>query len=207
MLLTSSSKFILNHDIDQYLPKPLKDLRIAYITTAAKKVNDASFVDRQKVGMDSMGLNYAEIDIAEKSSNKVESMLQGFDIIFMEGGNAYYLLHVIRQTGFQKIITKLLNNRTVYMSSSAGTYVAGLSIETSTWTERGFDRFGITDYTAMGLVPFAIKAHYTQEKHELFKRHLKTFQLPIKVLSDAQALWVQDDTVTLVGDAKAISLD
>jgi dipeptidase E len=206
MLLMSSGKFLFNNSVDAYLPKPFAKSRIVYITTAAKKVNDAGFVTRQKTGMDELKLQYTELDIAEKTHEEVETMLHGFDVIFMEGGNVYYLLHVIRQTGFETIIKKILDRGIVYMSASAGTYVAGLSIETATWTERGFDRFGIADYTAMSLVPFAIKAHYTQEKHEIFKKNLKTFQLPIKVLSDTQALWVQDGKVTLVGDAQAITI-
>lgn len=206
MLLMSSGKFLFNNNVDDYLPKPLSKSRIAYITTAAKKVNDDSFVIRQKAGMDTLKLQYTELDIANKSKDEIESVLQGFDIVFMEGGNAYFLLHVIRQTGFQKIITKLLDKGTVYMSSSAGTYVAGLSIEPATWTERGFNRFGIIDYTAMKLVPFAIKAHYTQEKHEIFKRNLKKFQLPIKVMSDEQALLVRGETITLLGNQEAIAI-
>lgn len=206
MLLISSGTFLFNNNVDDYLPKPLSKLRIAYITTAAKKVFDYGFVIRQKAGMDTLKLQYTELDIAGKTSDEVESMLQGFDVVFMEGGNAYYLLHVIRQTGFKEVLRKLLSQGVVYMGSSAGSYVAGLSIETATWTERGFDRFGITDFTAMGFVPFAIKAHYTQEKHELFKRYLKTFQLPINVLSDEQALLVRGDTITLLGNQEAIAI-
>lgn len=206
MLLMSSGTFLFNNNVDDYLPKPLSKSRIAYITTAAKKVFDYGFVIRQKAGMDTLKLHYTELDIANKSKDEIESVLQGFDIVFMEGGNAFYLLHVIRQTGFEAIIKRLLNQGIVYMSSSAGTYVAGLSIEPATWTERGFDRFGITDFTAMKLVPFAIKAHYTQEKHEIFKRNLKTFQLPIKVLSDEQALLVRGDTTTLLGNQEAIAI-
>jgi dipeptidase E len=206
LLLMSSGKFLFSNDVDDYLPIPLSQSRIAYITTAAKKVNDAGFVTRQKAGMDALKLHYTELDIANKSKDEIESALQGFDVLFMEGGNAYYLLHVIRQTGFEHILRKLLEQKVVYMSSSAGSYVASLSIEIATWTERGFDRFGITEYTAMGLVPFVIKAHYTLDKHEIIKKHVKSFHLPIKVISDKQALLVQGDKVTLVGDAKVIKI-
>lgn len=206
MLLMSSGKFLFNKNVDTYLPKPLSMSRIAYITTAAKKVNNNSFVTRQKAGMDILKLQYTELDIAEYTSDEIESMLQGFDIIFMEGGNAFYLLHVIRQTGFEAIIKRLLNQGIVYMSSSAGTYVAGLSIEPATWTERGFDRFGIADFTAMKLVPFDIKAHYTSEKHEIFKEKAKNIQLPLKVLSDEQALLVRGDTITLLGNQETIAI-
>lgn len=206
MLLMSSGKFLFNNDVDDYLPKPLSKSRIAYITTAAKKVHDDSYMTRQKAGMNELQLNYTELDIADKTSDEIESMLQGFDIVFMEGGNAYYLLHVIRQTGFDAIIKRLLNQGIVYMSSSAGSYVAGLSIEPATWTERGFDRFGIADFTAMKLVPFTIKAHYTSEKHEIFKEKAKDIQLPLKVLSDEQALLVQDHIITLLGKKGEIIL-
>ncbi|MEN8252616.1 MAG: hypothetical protein ABFQ53_03485, partial [Patescibacteria group bacterium] len=65
---------------------------------------------------------------------------------------------------------------------------------------------GVADYTAMNLVPFLIKAHYTDEQKEKLKENLKDVTYPIKFLTDNQALLVEDEDVTLLGEGVEIKL-
>ncbi len=45
LLLTSSGKFITKYNVKEF-GKPLKDMRMAYITTAGNKVDDREYVER-----------------------------------------------------------------------------------------------------------------------------------------------------------------
>jgi hypothetical protein len=40
IILTANGKFLYEYSIDAYLPKPLAECRIAYIITAAKKMDE-----------------------------------------------------------------------------------------------------------------------------------------------------------------------
>ena len=60
-------------------------------------------------------------------------LLELKDIIFVEGGNTFYLLKAMRACNFEKIIRKLLKEGKVYIGASAGSIVAGKTIKTAGW--------------------------------------------------------------------------
>ncbi len=202
IILTSSGSFITDNNIDHILPKKITDCKIAYITTASNKVADKSYVEKYKQKMDGSNFSYTEIDIADKNETDLKKELVGYDIILVEGGNTFYLLKAVRKSGFEKIIKHLISNGVVYIGSSAGSYIACPSIEMATWSDRNYDRCGVADYTAMNLVPFLIKAHYTPDMKEMLKEKIKNIKYPIKILNDNQAILVQDKKVQFLGDNK-----
>lgn len=206
IILTSSGKFITANNIDNFLPKKITDCKIAYITTASKKVFDTSYMENHRQKMDELNFSYSEIDIADLDENDLKSALDGHDIVLVEGGNTYYLLKAVRDSGFEKIIRDLISQGVVYIGSSAGSYIACPSIIMATYSERGFDRFGITDFTAMNLVPFLIKAHYTPEMKKKLEDEFNDFKYPLRILNDNQALLIRDGEVRLLGGGDEIIL-
>jgi len=206
LILTSSGQFITAHNIDNFLPKKITDCKIAYIITASKKVNDESYVERHRQKMNELNFSYTEIDIAGKNEEELKKALDGHDIIVVEGGNTFYLLKAVRESGFANVVKELIEKGVVYIGSSAGSYIACPSIIMATWSTRGFDRCGITDYTAMDLVPFLIKAHHTPDKLELLKEKANDLQYPMRVLNDDQAVLIRDGEVQLLGGGDEIIL-
>lgn len=202
LILTSSGKFITKNNIDSYLPKKIVDCKIAYITTASKKVHNTDYVKNHKQEMDKQKFNYTEIDIADFEETELKKILADYDIIFVEGGNAYYLLHAVRKSGFEKIVRELLPKGVVYIGSSAGSYIACPSIIMATFTEHGFDRFGITNYKSMNLVPFLLKAHYKPEMKKRLTEEFSNLLHPLRIINDNQALLIQDKQITLLGGGK-----
>lgn len=206
LILASSGQFITAHNVDDFLPKKITDCKIAYIITASKKVDDIGYIERHRQKMDELNFSYTEIDIAGQNEDELKKALDGHDIVMVEGGNTFYLLKAVRESGFDNVIKELINNGAVYVGSSAGSYIACPSIIMATWSTRGFDRCGITDYTAMNLVPFLIKAHYTPENFETLKEKVTGLQHPLHILSDEQAILVKDGEVQLIGGGDEIIL-
>ena len=204
LILTSSGKFITANNIDNFLPKKITDCKIAYITTASKKVFDDTYMKDHRQKMDELNFSYTEIDIAVLSENELKKALDGHEIVFVEGGNTFYLLKSIRDSGFEKIIRDLIPKGVVYIGSSAGSYVTCPSIIMSTFSERGFDRCGITDFTAMNLVPFLMKAHYVPEMKKRLEKNFSNLNYPLRILNDNQALLIQDEKVQLLGGGDEI---
>ncbi len=138
LILTSSGKFITKNNIDDFLPKKISNCKIAYITTASKKVDDTSYIERHKEKMNELGFSYTEIDIADKNESQLKEILIGYEIIMVEGWNTFYLLKAIYESGFDKVIKDLISKGVVYIGSSAGSYIACPSIITATWSKRWF---------------------------------------------------------------------
>ena len=204
LILTSSGSFVTANNIDRFLPKKIVDCKIAYIITASKKVDDTSYIERHRQKMDELNFSYTEIDIAGKNEDELKKILDGHDIVMVEGGNTFYLLKAVRESGFENVIKDLIKKGVVYIGSSAGSYITCPSIITATWSNRGFDRCGIADYSAMNLVPFLIKAHYTPDVKAVLDEKAKGLQYPMRVLSDDQAIIVRDGKVQLLGGGDEI---
>ncbi|NMC35974.1 type 1 glutamine amidotransferase-like domain-containing protein [Candidatus Beckwithbacteria bacterium] len=206
LILTSSGKFIIQNNINQYLPKKITDCKIAYISTASKKVHDDSYAKNFQNTINKLNFSFNDIDIAGMNEGELRKALDGHDIIFVEGGNTYYLLKSVRDSNFEKVIKEKLSEGVVYIGSSAGSYITGPSIIMSTFNERGFDRFGITDFTAMNIVPFLLKAHYTPDMMERLKKDFSNTGHPLRILTDKQALIINNGAVQLLGEGDEIIL-
>ena len=206
LILTSSGQFITANNVDDFLPKKITDCKIAYIITASKKVSDTGYIDRHRQKMDELNFSYDEIDIAGMNENELKKALGGHDIIMVEGGNTFYLLKAIRESGFENVVRNLIAKGVVYIGSSAGSYVACPSIIVSTYAKKQKDRCGVTDFTAMNLVPFLIKAHYTPDMLPDLNDIRTKIEYPLHILDDKQALLIRDGEVQLLGGGDEIIL-
>ena len=86
------------------------------------------------------------------------------------------------------------------MGRSAGAYVACPTIEMATWKHQDRDRFGVSDFTAMNLIPFLLSVHYKPEYREILKEKISEVKYPVKILTAEQALLIKDGEVELVGN-------
>ncbi|MFA6253596.1 MAG: Type 1 glutamine amidotransferase-like domain-containing protein [Patescibacteria group bacterium] len=206
LILASSGQFITANNVDDFLPKKIADCKIAFIITGSKKVANTDYIERHRQKMDELNFSYTEIDIAGKKEEELKKVLDGHDIIMMEGGNTFYLLKAVRESGFKNVLNDLLEKGVVYIGSSAGSYIACPSIIMATWSARDYDRCGVTDFEAMNLVPFLIKAHYTPDMKEVLNKKVKDLRYKTRVLNDEQAILVRDGEVQLLGGGDEIIL-
>ena len=220
LILTANGKFLYNYSIDTYLPKPLADCRIAYIITAALKMDETGetekarlrdHIRRYKEKMDELKYHYTELDIAGLSPEELKATLSMYDIILVEWGNPFYLLKIVRETAFQSTMEELMKQWVVYIGKSAGSYIACPSLQVSTWSKLSFDKFGLTDLptgqaglTAMNRVPFFVKAHYTPEMHDSFMIQAKDLPALLYALDNDQALVIDGEKVELIGGGEEI---
>jgi len=198
LLLMSSGEFFTER-APEFYKADFKDLKIAYVDTATKKVPDDSYSKKRIARMDELGWNFKVIDIEGFKHYELYSEFEGIDLIYVEGGNTFHLLDQIRKTKFGVLVRTLTRRGVIYAGSSAGAYVACPSIEMSTWADtQNFDRCGITDFRAMCLVPFLIKAHITPEIEKKIQKYIKVSKFDVQILTDEQAILVSDGKVYLI---------
>ncbi|MDD5146263.1 MAG: Type 1 glutamine amidotransferase-like domain-containing protein, partial [Candidatus Pacebacteria bacterium] len=205
LFLTSSFWNVVNEFI-AFLEKDPKGLTVGFVPTAADPYNDKWFVEADKKALVDIGLKVKEIDIKNKTENELREEFKGADTIFVAGGNTFYLLRETRKSGFDKIAKELIEQGVVYVGSSAGAYLVCPTIEASTWKHHNSDHFSITDFTALNLVPFLITAHFKPEYADIIKEAALNCKYPIKILTDQQALAVEDEKVALVGNGDEVKL-
>jgi len=207
LLLTSSGKFITTEQGMNVFSKPLNKMKMAYITTASNGVEDKSYIEQHKVKMEELKFDFEEVDIQGKNKEYLIKILQDKEVIYVEGGNTFYLLKAVKESGFDKMVKELVSQGMVYIGSSAGSYICCPTIEMATWKHQDrFNHCGLEDLTALNLVPFLITAHYEIKYKEVVKRGIAKTKYPVKILTDRQALLVQDNQVRLIGEDKEVNL-
>jgi dipeptidase E len=72
------------------------------------------------------------VDLLALSMEEIEKRLADKDVIFVVGGDTDYLMSVYQKTGFDKLLTKLLETK-VYVGSSAGSMVVGKRISAAAY--------------------------------------------------------------------------
>ncbi|HRP37037.1 MAG TPA: Type 1 glutamine amidotransferase-like domain-containing protein, partial [Candidatus Dojkabacteria bacterium] len=207
IILASNTKFLDIPNLNENLDVPLQKAKILYIITGSKKVFDNSFVQRHLNRVTERNLNYTSYDIEGKSETEISKKMDNYDIIHMEGGNTFHILKTIYATNFDKILKKRLDEGMNYIGTSAGSYVMTPSIITATWNDRGFDRCGLEDFTALNYVPFILKAHYTKERRQSILDNSTDLKWPLKILTDNQAIAVNGDSFKLIGEGEEITLE
>jgi dipeptidase E len=207
LLLTSGGMTQMKDEIIKLLQKPAYDVTVAFISTAAKPEENLDYLKNDwNIMKDELGFNVEEVDIEGKKDHEVMKLLELKDIIYVEGGNTFYLLKAMRACKFEKVIRKLLKSGKVYIGVSAGSIVAGKTIKTSNWKNPEPD-FGVKNLKGLNLVPFDIFVHYKPENAEIIKQKIKNPKKrlkQLKILTDDQAILVQGKEVDLIGEGEAV---
>ncbi len=203
ILLTSAGMAGSKEEIMRVLRKPSYNIKIGHIITASKPEEDKSYVEIDRQLMHEAGFNVEDIDIEGKNKSQLMQILSSVDIIYVQGGNTFFLLKQMRASGFDKIIKKLLKMGIVYAGVSAGSIVAGKSVKTALWLG---DKNGvkIKNLSGLGLVPFNIFPHYTKDCDETIKKEQKKSWQKIMIISDTQCLLVQDGKTALLGTGEKV---
>ncbi|MEI7563985.1 MAG: Type 1 glutamine amidotransferase-like domain-containing protein [bacterium] len=86
-----------------------------------------------------------------------------------------------------------------YIGKSAGSYIACPSLIVSTWSQLTFNKFDITDLSAMHRVDFFVKAHYTPEMAASLQSHAQELTAPLYALTNDQALVIDGEKMEWIG--------
>eukprot|EP00466_Bigelowiella_natans_P004522 jgi/Bigna1/79934/fgenesh1_pg.66_\ len=93
---------------------------------------------------ETLGMSVECIHLESETPETLPARLQGTNIIYVDGGNTFRLLHHMRRSGFIEICRRLcFEQRCVYVGISAGAIVAGADISTAFW--KGWDDPTIVD--------------------------------------------------------------
>lgn len=188
------------------LSKPADETTVAFIPTAADVYDEKPWMYADRDKLVEMGLQVFDLSLKGKTKQELKEALSKADVIFVSGGNTFYLLDEAKKSGFVDIVKELVSRGVVYIGSSAGSYVACPTIEVANWKHQDRNIVGLEDLTAMALVPFLMSVHYKPEyKDSLLEGKTKT-KLPVKILTDDQAIVVLDNDYKLVGKGEEIKL-
>jgi dipeptidase E len=203
LFLTSAAN-VVTKDITTKIDT--KGKKLVFIYTAAEVEEggkDADWCQADRQSLIDVGFELGDYTISEKSADELEKELGGFDVIFVSGGNTFYLLQQAQKSGFIEVVKDLLNRGKLYIGSSAGSCVAGPSI----YPIRNIDSPDmapkLNGYDGFGLVNFLVLPHwgsldFKTEYVGSTELNYSEDQVPMVILTDRQYVWVRDGKFEIV---------
>jgi len=118
--------------LDQLVGKDTADIRIAFIENAADVIPDSEpWVRSIRNAFKRRGYQVEPIDLRvwQRRPEQLARRLASKDVIWLGGGNTYYLRWILKASGADHIIRRLVRDGKVFCGWSAGAIVAGPTIE------------------------------------------------------------------------------
>ncbi len=184
--------------------KKPEEIRLACIDNAADIIPDSNgWREQVRDLMQNKGYQVEVIDLQKYVDNNdgLQENLTSQDIIWLGGGNTFYLRWILKKTGADTIITSAVQSGTVYAGWSAGGIMAGPTL-------RGFEAMEDLDqvpeviYNSLDLTDIAIVPHVDNpdfaEAAEITIDSLAADGRKVQPLTDTQALVINGDTQTII---------
>ncbi len=206
IFLTSVAKYVMQ-DIAREIGS-VDGKRLLFINTASEVgEGEKLWLDEDKQSLVDAGFDVVDYTIASKSAEDIEKVLKGVDVLYISGGNVFYLLQEIQKSGFAKIVRSFVDGGGVYIATSAGSVVAGPDIYPAYNLDEPEVATEIDGYKALGLVDFVVLPHWGSEKfRELFLNQrldvAYTEENKIILLTDNQYVRVQEDGMYKIEDVQ-----
>lgn len=155
-ILLSSNKEIIKNYIKQ-------KAKVGFIATASELDDDRWYMEKDKKDLINMNFNLIDIDITNESKESIVDKLNNVDVVYVAGGNCFYLLQQLKA---KKVLNELIQfaNNKIYVGASAGSCIACPSIE---YVEKLDDKTLaplLKDYNAMNLINGYILPHYKSDE-------------------------------------------
>lgn len=161
--------------------------KVFIVTTAAKDGVKNQYVRKAYQQLKSMG--FTHVRYFDVLTDDIEELKQA-TIIYMCGGNTFYLQKALRDTGSDQVIIDFCElGEGIYIGVSAGSIILGTSIASaaSAETEEDKNRPRLTKLRSMAVVPYVVMVHYSPKDAQRLAKLQQDFP-EVRTISDEQAI-------------------
>ena len=196
LLLTSAG--FRNKEVEtkflELLGKPPAEINLIFIPTASRFEDELKYVEISRQELIHLGIK--NIKTLQLDHQITKDEIDKADVIYVCGGNTFYLIQQIRQSGFDKLLRSFQG---LYVGVSAGSIVVGPNVEVSgPWDENDIN---LTDTTGMNIVNVALIPHYQRKEKSIVDDLKAKANYEIIKLTDNQAMLAENDKMTMIGEA------
>src|SRR3989339_90949 len=202
MKLFLASSFDKTAELLKSKIKSLRCKKVIFIPNAGDNdKGDKWWIKTDRDAYLKLGCKVIDTDLRIVSKDAFTKLLKESDIIHFCGGSVIYLICLIKERGFDKLIVEYVKkDKIIYTGTSAGSMIVAddLTIDAYDPDEKEFvDR--MKDNSGLGLVNFLIIPH-TNSKDFAKGNSKMVSELPeiescqsLIFIYDNQAVWVEDD--------------
>lgn len=193
IFLTSIACNVLDVIIN-YLPKSPERMKVAFIPTASNPSDNKEGVNNDRSKLLQIGFELIDVDISSISNQDLRNSFEDIEIIFVSGGNTFYLLQESHKSGFSELLVDFLDRGKIYIGSSAGSVLLGTTIEPIKMMDDPQVAPKLASYDGLGVVDFVPLVHFGNA--EYVDQYMKT--LKNMYSSSPKFVLIRDDQFILV---------
>ena len=145
---------------EQACPIELQGKVVTFIPTASTPESYKEYVTLGQKSLEGLGLKVLPLDVATASSEEIRSTLSEGDLIYVSGGNTFYLLQELKRKGADKLIQREIETGKPYIGESAGAMILAPSIEYVQLMNETQAAPELTSFAALGLIEKYPLPHY-----------------------------------------------
>lgn len=150
-------------EVATFLPEFVGELyekKIVFIPTASNVEKVNFFVNSGKKALENLGAIVDVLDLSTADEMEIQSKIVDNDIIYVTGGNTFFLLQEMRRTGADILIKNAINSGKIYIGESAGAIITAPNIEYVSSMDSIKKAPNLSSYEALKIVDFYIVPHY-----------------------------------------------
>ena len=172
LLLTSTglaTETITNAFLE-LINKPIKETRILFVPTAARTNEELNYAELSKQQLQKIGILKKNIQVINLDK---PLKIKEFDVIYICGGNTFFLLKKIKESGFDKIIKDSILENKIYFGVSAGSMILSPNIELAI----PFDKNDIKlkDLSGLKVINVYPSPHYIEKEKPLINKYINKY--------------------------------
>jgi len=172
------------------LNKPISKVKVIFVPTAARAENELKYVRKSKQQLLDLGILEKNIFEINLDTDYSLDEFMNCDLIYVCGGNTFYLLKKVRETGFDRIIVDFVKSNKLYFGVSAGSILACPDISIAAPFDVNDSR--VADFSGLNLIDVVISPHYSDKDKQIIEKFRSKSDFPVVPLTDNQALLIID---------------
>ena len=200
MILTSSLYESIEL-VKKFLDKNTESKKILFIPTATNVDEYKKYIHLTQKAFEDFGYEVENFDVSIFSEEIAKEKLSEAKIIFISGGNTFYLLQELKRKNLIPYLKERIENGLLYIGESAGSVIAAPDIEYASIVDDKTLATELNDYTGLNLVDFYIVPHFEEEPFVESSRNtveLYKDKLDLKLINNKEAILVENNNFTII---------
>ncbi|MGG0626322.1 Type 1 glutamine amidotransferase-like domain-containing protein [Bacillus altitudinis] len=107
----------------------LKGKSVTFIPAASEVEEITHYVDAAKEAFHQLEMSVETVQLPEQTVQEITQIIGKNDVIYVSGGNTFYLLQELRKHGLDRVLKEEIGKGKLYIGESAGSIIMAPSIE------------------------------------------------------------------------------
>ena len=187
--------------VKKFLDKNIESKKILFIPTAANVEEYKKYMHLTQKAFEDFGYEVENFDVSVFSEEIAKEKLSEAKIVFISGGNTFYLLQELKRKNLITYLKERIENGMLYIGESAGSVIAAPDIEYASVIDDETVATELDDYAGLNLVDFYIVPHFEEEPFVESSRNtveLYKDKLDLKLINNKEAILVENNNFTII---------